>query len=212
MNTKLVATLALLWITSAPTGAALAADTARGEALYDLCGQCHGPDGGGGGDPLAPAIAGLEEWYVTAQLYKFRNGARGAHPADSSGLRMRPMSRTLANDDEVRAVAAYVSSLPTVRTELRLAGGDVSKGQERYQQLCITCHGPDGKGIEQLAGAPIAHASDWYLLSQLQKFKSGVRGANPLDETGARMRPMAMILPDEQAMKDVIAYIMTLSR
>ena len=212
MNRNLVATLVVLWMASAPTGTASAADTLSGKTLYGLCAQCHNDDGSGGGDPLAPAIAGLEEWYVTAQLQKFRSGARGAHPGDVSGLRMRPMSRTLANDDEVRAVAAYVASLPPVRSEPRLTGGDVSKGKERYTQLCTTCHAPDGKGIEQLAGAPLAHASDWYLLTQLQKFKSGVRGANPLDETGARMRPMAIILADEQSMKDVIAYIMTLSR
>jgi len=212
MIRKLVVTLVMLWIASAPTGTAMAADTQSGEVLYGLCVQCHNDDGSGGGDPLAPAIAGLDQWYVTAQLQKFRSGARGAHPGDVSGLRMRPMSRTLANDDEVRAVAAYVASLPPVRTEPSLVGGDASKGKERYTQLCTTCHAPDGTGIEQLAGAPLAHASDWYLLTQLQKFKSGVRGANALDETGARMRPMAIILADEQSMKDVIAYIMTLSR
>ena len=212
MIRNLATTLVVLWIASAPSGTARAADTLSGETLYGLCTQCHGADGSGGPDPLAPDIAGLDEWYVVQQLHKFRNGARGAHPDDASGLRMRPMARTLANDDEVRAVAAYVASLPAVRPEPRLVGGDVAKGKERYTQLCITCHGPEGKGIEQLAGAPIAHASDWYLLSQLQKFKSGVRGANPLDETGARMRPMAIVLPDDQAMKDVIAYIKTLSR
>jgi hypothetical protein len=49
-------------------------------------------------------------------------------------------------------------------------------------------------------------------LTQLKNFKSGVRGTNPQDITGAQMRPMSMILADEQAMKDVIAYIQTLSK
>jgi cytochrome c553 len=39
-----------------------------------------------------------------------------------------------------------------------------------------------------------------------------VRGTNPADTSGALMRPMAQTLADEQAMKDVIAYIMTLKK
>ena len=44
----------------------------------------------------------------------------------------------------------------------------------------------------------------------LKKFKEGVRGTNPQDIGGMQMRPMSMTLVDEQAMKDVIAYIRTL--
>jgi cytochrome c oxidase subunit 2 len=48
-------------------------------------------------------------------------------------------------------------------------------------------------------------------MTQLNKFRSGVRGGNPADVKGSLMRAMSMTLPDEQAMKDVIAYIMTLN-
>ena len=34
---------------------------------------------------------------------------------------------------------------------------------------------------------------------------------SPGDVTGALMRPMSMTLPDEQSIKDVIAYITTLA-
>jgi cytochrome c553 len=62
-------------------------------------------------------------------------------------------------------------------------------------------------------GAPdIRFTGDWYLLAQLKKFKSGQRGTNPKDIKGATMRPMAMTLANEQAMKDVVAYIMTLAK
>ena len=53
-------------------------------------------------------------------------------------------------------------------------------------------------------------SADWYMLKQIQNFKAGIRGADPRDETGRRMRPMSMVLADEQAMKDVISYILTL--
>jgi cytochrome c553 len=61
-----------------------------------------------------------------------------------------------------------------------------------------------------MGAPPLVTASDWYLLTQLKNFKHGVRGANAAaDVSGAMMMPMAAPL-DEQAMKDVIAYIQTL--
>jgi cytochrome c553 len=46
------------------------------------------------------------------------------------------------------------------------------------------------------------------MLSSLQKFKAGTRGTYP---NAAVMRGMAGTLADEQAMKDVIAYIQSLA-
>ena len=71
-------------------------------------------------------------------------------------------------------------------------------------------HGERAEGIEDQGGPSLNGASDWYLLTQLQNFKAGVRGADPRDEGGNRMAPMVSGLGDEQAMKDVIAYIGTL--
>ena len=59
---------------------------------------------------------------------------------------------------------------------------------------------------------PLNHASDWYLLAQLKKFKDGIRGSSGMDIEGAQMMPMANTLKDEQAMKDVVAHIATLRR
>ncbi len=70
--------------------------------------------------------------------------------------------------------------------------------------------GADGAGNEQIGSPSLRYASDWYLLGQLEKFRSGIRGVNPGNPNGMVMRPMAMALPDEQALLDVIAYIGTL--
>ena len=87
--------------------------------------------------------------------------------------------------------------------------GDASKGQALFAP-CVACHSADGTGNEKLNAPPLNHTNDWYLFRSLQKFKAGIRGANPLDIAGAGMRPMAQTLTDEQAMKDVVAYISTL--
>ena len=82
----------------------------RGEKLYGLCSQCHGPEGAGNPLSLAPSIAGLSSWYVQAQLENFKKGVRGMHPDDRGGLRMYPMSLALKSQTDIEAVALYVSS------------------------------------------------------------------------------------------------------
>ncbi len=182
-----------------------------GDKLFAACTSCHGNKGDGNATLGAPAIAGLPAWYVEAQLVKFRTGARGAHPDDLEGLRMRPMSRQMMDEGEVKSVATYVASLPSAKSAATLQGGDAAAGQVAYG-TCTACHGPQGQGNEALKAPPLAGQSDWYLVAQLKKFKAGVRGTNPLDTTGGTMRPMAMLLADEQAMKNVAAHISTLAR
>ena len=52
---------------------------------------------------------------------------------------------------------------------------------------------------------------DWYQLEQLKKYKAGIRGGNPKNSYGLVMRGFAMGFADEQAMKDVVAYIQSLA-
>jgi cytochrome c553 len=190
---------------------ATAEDNARGQALYALCAQCHGPDAKGMKFAEAPALAGLPAWYIEAQIKKFQDRQRGEHVGDITGLRMAPMSRTLRSDEDVAAVATYISDLPAGHSEPLLEGGDAAKGKDFYT-TCAACHGADAMGNQQMSSPPLKFASDWYLYRTLEKFRSGVRGSNPADPTGAMMRPMALTLPDEQAIKDVVAYINSMSQ
>jgi cytochrome c553 len=184
------------------------ADTDRGQALFQLCATCHGDQGEGRQDIGAPALASLPEWYVAAQLQKFRLGVRGSHPQDTAGMRMRPMARSLATESDVQAVAQYVATLPP-QTPPPTLTGDLAGGAQQYQ-LCLACHGPDGRGNQQLGAPPLTLSNDWYLLRQLQNLRQKIRGADaPRDATGALMQPIASTLT-EQAMRDVITYIQTL--
>ena len=203
-----IATIAILAIATVVPNAD--AD-ARGEQLYRNCSICHGPDAKGIPLQLAPALSNLSEKYIVEQLKKYKSGIRGAHEKDVAGLRMLPMSRTLLTEEDMQAVASHIVSLGSSPIEATLEGGDPAKGQVTYQ-TCLACHGPDGKGNDLLNAPSLIHQHDWYQLTQLKNFKDGIRGGNPQDITGAQMRPMAMMLVDEQAMKDVIAYIQTLSK
>ena len=147
---------------------------ARGQELYDTCVPCHGRNGAGNIVLRAPSIAGLPEWYVEAQLTKFAHGVRGAHPSDDEGARMRPMARTLKGAPEIAAMAAYVSHLAPQKPSNTLVGGDATAGKTRYEGLCITCHGPEGRGNTDIGSPDLSHQADWYMLAQLVKFKGRV--------------------------------------
>ncbi len=201
----------LLLATAAPIDDAAADQLEDGRKIFALCAQCHGDNAGGNSLFLAPAIAGLGSWYIEAQLKVFRSGSRGLHPEDVAGMRMAPMARTLRTDEDLAAVAAYVASLPPTQPEREIDGGDPERGKTHYA-LCSSCHAVDGAGNQTMNAPGFKYASDWYLLSQMQKFRAGVRGANPANPIAAMMGPMSMVLPDEQALKDVVAHIMTLSK
>lgn len=180
---------------------------ARGEAIFDTCAPCHG-EGGEGSETLgAPAIAGLPVWYLENQLQSFKSGWRGSAPMDTVGIRMRSMVLTLMLEGDLESVAEYVASMPAAVPD-DVLGGEVEGGQASFG-LCAACHGADGEGIEALGAPPLVGQSDWYMVRQLEKFKSGWRGAHPADARGALMRGNAMAL-DAAAMLDVVAYIETL--
>jgi len=207
--TALIVALAGLSLAENGGSSSDGSDNGRGEVLFALCQQCHGSDGGGMELSLAPAIAGLDQWYVQAQLEKFKAGLRGLHAQDVGGLRMYPMSQWLANAEDIAAVSQYVSGLPRLSIESTLEGGDAQKGATSYV-LCANCHGKEGEGNQQMNSPPLRNMSDWYLMTTMQKFKDGVRGSNVKNPTEMMMRGMALSLADEQAVKDVIAHIMTL--
>jgi cytochrome c553 len=180
----------------------------RGAELFETCQPCHGEAGAGNPSIEAPAIAGLPQWYIEAQLASFQNGWRGKHAEDLPGLRMRPMAVTLNHQGDIPAVAAYVSSLQAPFPPSTLHG-NAGAGATQYEQVCATCHGPDGRGNEILRAPPIVQLHDWYLVQEMQNFKSGARGAHPADTWGLTMRGQVVLLSD-QAMEDVIAYVQTL--
>ncbi len=191
-------------------GSEAAGAEGRGRALYDSCMPCHGPSGEGQQNIAAPAIAGMDAWYVKDQLENFRNSRRGFHHTDLPGQRMRPMSRTLLNDGDVEAVSAYVASMPVRRPEPTLTAGDPVKGKAGFA-LCMACHGPTGEGMQALHSPSLLKTDDWYLLSQLEHFKAGRRGTATGDTWGSTMRPNVLTM-ETAKMLDIIAYINTLGR
>lgn len=193
----------------------------RGARIFNYCAPCHGTDGHGNKRYGAPAIAGQLRWYVESQLTKFKHGVRGAHPADVEGLRMRPMLRVIKNEDDIKAVARYVSELRPAHPLATLKVGNAARGKQLWA-ACSGCHGDDARGksglepggSEALRGPALIRTNDWYLLRQLHKFKNGVRGnLESREGTNAAWTMVSTVrtLP-EQDMRDIVAYIAELTR
>ena len=76
----------------------------RGKALFVMCQGCHGPDGMG--MPGYANIAAQHAAFVEKALTDFRDGGgRRDNPI------MKGMTQTLT-DDDIKALAAYIESLP----------------------------------------------------------------------------------------------------
>ncbi|GHC27380.1 c-type cytochrome [Aidingimonas halophila] len=201
------------WVAQQPTFSELHeagdGDPETGAELYARCVACHGPQGGGRQEMNAPRLAGLDDDYIERQLRNFRQGARGEHEADRFGQQMRPFAMTLEDREMNADVAAHIETLPVEPTRPTIIG-DAERG-ERFYRSCASCHGADGEGRRALKAPRLAGMNDWYLVRQLQHFKDGVRGRHPDDWYGNQMVDMAQILVDDAALRDVVAYIGTLS-
>lgn len=87
------------------------ADVAAGQQAYVMCIACHGANGEGNQTVNAPALAGLEDWYVALQIRKFKSGIRGSVAGDTVGPVMTAMSMAIP-PESVDNLAAYISTLP----------------------------------------------------------------------------------------------------
>ena len=93
------------------------------------------------------------------------------------------------------------------------ARGDPEAGEDKYNEVCIACHGPSGEGVEGL-GKPFT-TSDFIIAQSdedlLAFVKNGRPVGDPTNTTGIDMPPKGgnPALTDEQIL-DIIAYIRTL--
>ena len=200
--------LTIFFFTVSAMQVCAAGDAAKGKARYAVCQACHGVDGMGNKALNSPKIAGQEPWYLERQLKNFKAGIRGADSKDTYGMQMRPMALTLADDQSIRDMAAYVSSMPVERTVVPTIKADSEAGKAAYV-ICQACHGSAGEGNKTLNAPKLAGLQDWYVARQLKNFRSGIRGTKSGDMFGMQMRPMAMSLANDEAINNVAAYIAT---
>jgi cytochrome c oxidase subunit 2 len=110
--------------------------------------------------------------------------------------------------EEEKDFQAWLATQPTYAQTRAAAAGDVAAGQASYA-VCTACHGAQGEGNPQLNAPKLSGQAGWYLARQLQDFKLGIRGSDS-DPIGKQMAAFAATLPDDTAIKNVVAYINSL--
>lgn len=86
-------------------------DVAAGEQAYQVCVACHGAEGEGVEQMGGPRLAGQDDWYLVRQLENYQKNLRGYDPKDVFGNQMKPMAATLASEEAIRDVVAYINTL-----------------------------------------------------------------------------------------------------
>jgi cytochrome c553 len=154
----------------------------QGEAEDNVpaCAACHGPQAQGA--RINPSLAGQLYTYVVKELAEWRTERAQQYPSETVAV-MTPIAAGL-NNQQIKAVAAYVSSLWPGQGRHEAGTGNppacfpcVSSlpaeealviGERLAGRNCAWCHGALGRGYStapQLAGQQLA-----YLESQLHSF------------------------------------------
>ena len=173
-----------LWLVAGPVlGVAADADVRH-------CSTCHGSQLQGNPTLQAPALAGIERWYLQEQLQAYHARQRGAagFERDPAGKEMQTVARQLAAPAQRLRAERYVA------------------------QHCASCHGETAQGNAALHAPALARLNDWYLASAWNKYLQGQRGATPGDSPWATgMAALARSLPAEFAINDVLTHLASLS-
>jgi cytochrome c553 len=226
------------------------------------CGSCHRAEGTGG--PENASLAGLPSAYIIEQIENYKSGARKfAGPQRSPSILMTAIAKA-SNEEEVKAAAAYFSSLKP-KTNIKVMEtdtvpvtqiarvfymlvkdggtepigqrivevpvdaaqfehrdtrsqfiayvpkGSIAKGEALARTggagvttPCITCHGPDLRGVALVPG--IAGRSPSYLVRQLYDFQQHARAG----DAGTLMAPVVEKLSHDDMIL-LAAYVSSLA-
>ncbi|MFT0858475.1 cytochrome-c oxidase, cbb3-type subunit III [Ancylobacter sp. G4_0304] len=130
----------------------LAFARAQGRAAFgDNCAPCHGA--GGGGAKGYPNLND-DDWLWGGTLEQIQqtilHGARSTDDAGHMGDMPAFGRDGILTHPQIVAVADYVRSIAGLE---QVADAQLQEGKEVFAANCAACHGPDGKGNQEL-GAP----------------------------------------------------------
>ncbi|OOG61358.1 alcohol dehydrogenase [Rhodanobacter sp. B04] len=136
------------------------------------CNECHAARDSLGGTPQDMHLTGgqipLQNWYAPDLSTRRNGGLHGWSEQDivdllktgqsAKGTAFGPMADVVAgstqhmSDDDLRAVATYLGSLPARPPAAEEpspfnANSLVQQGEKIYTQHCADCHGKDGNGV-----------------------------------------------------------------
>jgi len=129
------------------------------------CLACHG-ENGRSENPEVPSIGGQPEFYLTIQLYMFRENLRLVEIMNEA---MKGLS-----DDDLRKMASTLAKLPPPPPGNPPDPGRSEGARALIQQnRCNFCHGPTFAGEQNVPR--LAGQREDYLVKALREYKSNTR-------------------------------------
>ncbi|MEH6633936.1 MAG: c-type cytochrome [Halioglobus sp.] len=110
--------------------------------------------------------------------------------------------------DEASDFDSWLAQQTTWSEMQAIVPGDPAVGKNQFM-VCASCHGQQGEGNIAMNAPSLAGLPQWYIQRQLNHYKRGIRGAHKDDVFGQQMAPMANMLADDSAIRNVTAYIAT---
>jgi cytochrome c553 len=150
------------------TLAALPVAAATLEERLAPCFACHG-ERGQSTIPEVPSLGAQPEFYLSVQLYMFRENLRNAEP-------MNAMMKGVS-DNDLQRMAAAISKLPAPPPAAEPPdSGRLERARNLIQQhRCNFCHNQDFSGEKN---APrLARQREDYLVKALREYKNNTRRA-----------------------------------
>ncbi|MEP2026149.1 c-type cytochrome, partial [Reichenbachiella sp.] len=89
--------------------------------------------------------------------------------------------------------------------------GNNKDGAQLFK-TCVACHGQNATGNKSLGAPSLVNQDDWYLIRQLENFKTGIRGTDPSDTQGTQMAAIAKLLDSPEKIVSVVAHIKSLPK
>jgi cytochrome c oxidase subunit 2 len=181
----------------------IAQETATPKGL-EYCTVCHGSQLKGNSNIGAPRLTQLSPWYVNRQLKNFRDGIRGSHPEDKTGGEMMVMVSQLS-EQEIENIVEWITSTESSKPTPSITANP-HEGEKLFQ-TCAACHGAEGHGNKALGAPNLNGLNDWYILTQLNHFRSGIRGSEEDDTYGQQMKAASAVSTSDKDAADLAAYI-----
>ena len=146
-------------------------DVERGKEAFRGCRGCHKQDAFGRVDGTYPRLTGQYASVIVKQLTDIRAGVR-------FNPKMEPfISPDAISVDEIADIAAYLSTLTSVKENGKGPGDQVRLGEAVYNQRgCIKCHGSRGEGNGEKLFPALAAQHYSYLLREMELIRTGARG------------------------------------
>ncbi len=202
-----------LWLATVLLAPAAACGADRGtESTH--CSTCHGSQLQGNVALQAPALAGMEPWYLDEQLRAYNQLQRGAagFDRDPAGKEMQSVAREIVTPAQRAAALRHVASYAPTGLVPWLPAGDANNGAKLWDQHCASCHGAQAQGRAELHAPSLLSLNDWYLAATWAKYREGLRGAAVTGNAWALgMAEIVKALPTDFPVQDVIAHLYNLN-